>query len=347
MPITSIQDCVSQHFPPKRKSTTKKKWISNNAVCCVHNGETVDTRGRGGVIFDADGSVSYSCFNCQFKAAYVAGYPMSYKFRKLLGWMGVEDIEIYRLALEALRERDRQEIMGTIKPHVDRVVPVYHFKPKPLPKGALSFYSHVSFYEMADQHAYPAGLVDSVKYVFDRKIDLKKYDCYWTDDRAQKMDCRVIVPFTWKNEVIGYTARARDNTLLPKYLTQVDSGYVYNIDNQQPDWKFVIVCEGVFCAASIDGVAVMKADITQQQIDIIEELDREIIVVPDQNKTGQRLIDLALANKWSVSFPVWTETCDDINQAVVKYGKLFVLKSIIDGVERNSLKIQILRKKIK
>jgi hypothetical protein len=49
---------------------------------------------------------------------------------------------------------------------------------------------------------------------------------------------------------------------------------------------------------------------------------------------------------WSASFHVWQETCKDINEAVVKYGKLFVLKSIIDSKETSRLKIELMRKKL-
>ena len=44
--LTIIQDFVKQHLPAKKK-TTPSGWTSFNAVCCVHNGETPDTRGRG------------------------------------------------------------------------------------------------------------------------------------------------------------------------------------------------------------------------------------------------------------------------------------------------------------
>ena len=117
------------------------------------------------------------------------------------------------------------------------------------------------------------------------------------------------------------------------------------MDKQERDWQFVIVCEGVFDAISIDGVAVLKGDVTKQQIDLIESLDREIIVVPDWNKSGRHLVDTAEKNMWAVSFPVWAETCEDINVAVQKYGKLFVLKTILDSVERSRLKIELMRRK--
>jgi hypothetical protein len=47
-----------------------------------------------------------------------------------------------------------------------------------------------------------------------------------------------------------------------------------------------------------------------------------------------------------VAFPVWAETSKDINEAVTRYGKLFVLKSILDSKETSRLKIELLRKRL-
>ena len=58
------------------------------------------------------------------------------------------------------------------------------------------------------------------------------------------------------------------------------------------------------------------------------------------------MINNAIDYGWTVSFPVWLETCKDINEATVKYGKLFVLKSIIDAKETSRLKIELMRKKL-
>jgi hypothetical protein len=341
-----IQQEIAGYLPAKRH-TNSKGWQSFNAVCCPHNGETMDKRGRGGAILNPDGGVSYHCFNCQFKASYAPGRPLSYKFRKLLGWMGVDDNTIHKLAIEALREKERQELLGIIKPTEVKEELKVSFKKHELPDEAVTFMGLVEFYELQQSHEYPENFVKAVEYVDSRKISMRKYDFYVTQDIKHKMDKRVIIPFTWKGQTIGYTARAMVDGITPKYYNEVDSGYVFNIDKQERDWKFVIVCEGIFDAMSLDGVACMGSNITAQQIDLIEDLDREIIVVPDWNKTGGKLIDIALANKWAVAFPVWAETCADINEAVQKYGKLFVMKSIIDSVERSNLKIQLKRKQLR
>lgn len=343
----TIQDTILNAWTTGRKTKRNSKgWVSGNAVCCPHNGETVDKRGRGGLITNADGGVSYSCFNCNFRASYTPGFSLSYKLRKLLKWLNVDDLTITQLSIDAMREQKRQEMLGIIKPEVKKEELKVSFKKETLPEESVSFMGMIEFdiLKNNDSYIFPKNFLDAVKYVSDRKIDMQKYEFYWSTSTKHKMAHRVIIPFTWKDEVIGYTARALNDVIIPKYYQEVDSGYVFNIDKQERDWKVVIVCEGVFDALSIDGVAVLKSTATQQQIDIIENLDREIIVVPDWNKTGQNLIDVALQNSWAVSFPVWAETCVDINQAVQKYGKLFVLKTILDSKETNPLKINLLRR---
>lgn len=348
--MSTISDTILRAWTTGRKThRSAKGWITGNAVCCPHNGESIDKRGRGGLIIsDGDNSVSYSCFNCQYKASYTAGYPLHYKFRKLLKWLDVDESEIQRLSIEAKLEQQRQELLGLVKIEPKKEELKVDFKKEPLPDEAVNFFGLVEFYELQTTHTileHPKGFIDAVEYVAHRKIDMHKYEFCWSSDTKFKMNRRVIVPFTWKNEIVGYSARALNNDITPKYIQKADAGYVFNIDKQQKNWKFVIVCEGVFDALSIDAVAVLKADITATQIDIIENLDREIIVVPDFDRTGGNLIDIAVQNGWSVSFPIWAETCKDINEAVIRYGKLFTLKAIVDAVETNKLKIKLLRKK--
>ena len=94
----------------RKTKQTSSGWISGNAVCCHHNGESIDTRGRGGIIKNGDESISYSCFNCNFTANYTAGRPLAYKFRKLLSWLGAEESTIKRLVIEAIRVKEYIEL---------------------------------------------------------------------------------------------------------------------------------------------------------------------------------------------------------------------------------------------
>jgi len=126
--LNTIQDFVKTILPTKKK-TSPSGWTSFNAVCCEHNGETPDRRGRGGIANNPDGSISYHCFNCNFKASYQPGRHLTYKFRKLLSWFGAGQNEIQRLVIEAIRIKD----LITPEDEVQEEEPIT-FKIQSLPK---------------------------------------------------------------------------------------------------------------------------------------------------------------------------------------------------------------------
>jgi len=88
--MSVVADTVLAYLPAKKKQTPSG-WIAFNAVCCHHNGTSQDRRQRGGLISNADGGVSYHCFNCGYKASWQPGRNLSYKMRKLFTWLGVPD----------------------------------------------------------------------------------------------------------------------------------------------------------------------------------------------------------------------------------------------------------------
>jgi DNA primase len=179
-----------------------------------------------------------------------------------------------------------------------------------------------------------------------RKIDIAKYQFYATRQAQYNLHKRIIIPFIWQGRTIGYTARAIEDNVKPKYHSNYEPNFVFNINNQLADSKFVIVCEGPFDAMSIDGVAVLNNECNETQADIIESLGREVIVVADRDRAGAKMINNAIEYGWTVSYPVWLETCKDVNEAVVKYGKLFVLKTILDSKHSSKLKIELMKKKL-
>ena len=340
--FNSIQDAVKLLLPAKRKTNSTSGWISFNAPCCHHNGESADTRGRGGLVSNPDGGVSYHCFNCNFKASYVPGRHLNYKFRKLLTWLGADENTIKRLVIDAIRIKElvEPEAVETTK---EEIV----FKPRPLPEQAQTLQALHTFYELSNNNTHvPREFHDTVIYSASRNIDLVRYDCYWTPEQAYNLHKRLIIPFTWQNEIIGYTARAIYDDVSPKYYSQYDTDYVYNVDRQRPTGRFVIVVEGPLDAMVIDGVAILGNECSEAQADIIDSLAREVIVVPDRDRAGVKLIDSALEYGWHVSFPIWQETCKDVSEAVKRYGKLFVLKSIIDARETSKLKIELKKKRL-
>lgn len=328
--ITSVLDIWSRR-PIKR---SQSEWLSANAVCCHHRGESVDTRGRGGIRSSGDQSIAYHCFNCGFKTSYQSGRPLSYRFRRLLGWMGADVNEINRLVIEALRW---QTLVG-VAPEPEQDQEPIVFDERQLPEGSQSLTYWASTNEC------PELLAEAINYLDARACALERYQFYWSPNEKQKLSRRITIPFFWKGKVVGSTSRTFVDGITPKYLSDHPANFVFNLDEQTSKRKFVIVAEGPFDAMSIDGVATLTNDISEQQADLIEALNREIIVVPDWDRAGSKMIDRAVELGWSVAFPVWREQCKDLNDAVVKYGKLFVLKSILDSRESNRLKIKLMRK---
>ena len=337
--LNIISDFVKTLLPVKRK-TTPSGWISFNAPCCTHNGQSADTRGRGGLTANADGSVSYHCFNCNFKASFQPGRHLTFKFRKLLSWLGAGDSDVKRLVIEAIRIKDLVAPEELKEPE-EKI----EFKTRTLPADAISFQQLLTYHLLDDFNNVPPLLNSAVDYIKARKIDTSKYDFYWTDSTEHSLHQRVIIPMYWEGKIIGYTSRAFTDGVKPKYYSNYEPNLVFNLNNQRHDSKFVIVCEGPFDAMSVDGVSVMSNECSETQADIIDALGKEVIVVADRDKAGARLLQNAMEYGWSASFPIWQETCKDINEAVVKYGKLFVLKAIIDGKETSKLKIELMRKK--
>jgi len=159
----------------------------------------------------------------------------------------------------------------------------------------------------------------------------------WTPEGSYKK--RLIVPFYYQGDIVGYTARKIGDGS-PKYITDSQPGYVFNLDSQNYYRRYCFVVEGPFDAISIDGVAVLRNDINDQQAMLINSLRRQVIVVPDSDKAGMELVNSALENEWGVAFPEWSDV-KDINEAVQKYGKIYVLKKIVSSIETNPVKIKI------
>ena len=311
---------------PGRKKLSSSGWHSFNAICCHNRGHKIDKRGRGGIHLDGN-NWSYHCFNCGFKCGFVLGKQISKSTRMLLKWCGLDDIDIQRWSLESLQHKDLLDLTNKPKQKVK-----IKFKEHTLPEGQLL------------DHNDPSHKV-FIDYVKRRGISIDEYPFLITPHEQGRMANRVIIPYTYKNKIVGHTSRFLDDRI-PKYLNEQQPGYVFNIDAQRPDWSVCIVTEGIFDALAIDGVAVMHDEISSEQAQLLSTLNRTIIVVPDRDKTGLKMCDRALELGYKVSLPDWDADVKDTNDAVVKYGKLSTLLSILQSATNSKIKIELQRKKI-
>ena len=313
---------IVQYLPGKRKSSSSG-WISFNGPCCVHNGESMDKRQRGGLKASPEGW-SYHCFNCGYTASFILGRNLSFKARKLLTWLNVPQEEIERINLESLRHRS---ITGILDDRQRTAAAIQDIRFEERDLGGVEFvtpeYTEVWDY-LRRRHA-------PVDYPF-------------MVSGTEGARPGVIVPFTYNNTVVGNTTRFLDDRK-PVWLNDFQPGYVFGTDLQHTNWQYVIVTEGIFDALSISGLALMHNEISDAQARLIRSLGKEIIVVPDQDKPGMVLVDRAIDLGWSVSMPSW-EDCKDVNDAVIKYGRLGTLLTIIEARETSRIKIELRRRQI-
>ena len=168
-----IQNTILTSLPAGRKKTPSG-WISFNAPCCVHNGETADKKKRGGIMTSSDGTVSYHCFNCGFKASYVIGRKLTYKMRQFMGYIGVPDDTIKKLAIEAMREEE-----GDVKYEKKKFVT---FNKKSLPKSSRRLDEGLEEYTVGSLQSDHQMKIDKLlnyykkfyKYIISIKFVLKK-----------------------------------------------------------------------------------------------------------------------------------------------------------------------------
>jgi len=312
-------DIVS-FLPVKRKQTTSG-WISFNAPCCIHRGDTQDRRQRGGIKPGNDGSWSFHCFNCGYTASFVLGRTLTFKARRLLEWMNIPKEEIERINLESLKQRSIAGLL-TERQAVANQIQGIDFEDRDLPADTQTLN------EQAKQ------------YLRDRCIALDYPFLYKTMPRPG-----IVIPFTYDNQVVGHTTRFLDDRI-PRYIQDIQSGYVFGTDLQKPTWQSVLVMEGVLDALSVNGLAVLHAEINDAQVRLIRSLGREVIVVPDQDEAGMRLVDRAVELGWSVSMPEWPVGVKDVNDAVIRWGRLATLLSIVQAQETSKIKIELRKKQL-
>ena len=315
------------YLPAKRK-VTPSGWISFNAVCCQHNGSTADKRTRGGLKPTEQGW-SYHCFNCNYTASFILGRSVSFKARRLLGWLGVQDAEIDVLNLESLRHRsvygildDRQRMFNTLAD--------IQFEEQELP--ALS--ELLTGEDLRREYLRLRRVPD------DYPVMIQDHP-----EKAWKHRPSVIIPFTYDDCIVGHTQRFLDDRM-PKYISNSQPGYVFGTDLQHADWTHVIVVEGIFDALCIGGLAVMHSTISDHQARLIRSLGKEITVVPDQDLPGMELVDRAVELGWAVSMPPWPDDIKDVNDSVVRYGKLATVLTIFENRETSKIKIELRKKNL-
>lgn len=309
-----------------KKKKTGKGWVAFNAVCCHHRGHRPDKRMRGGIISDGNNQ-TYHCFNCGFTAKLVIGKPVSGKVRQLLKWIGLEEDEINKWSLESLKHKGVMDLLP--------LAPIrkVKFNSINLPNGKT---------EIDENNPEHKKYVD---FLNSRGYSVSDYDFYITPKDTGRNGNRIIMPLKYRTKTIGHISRYLDDKT-PKYLKENQEGALFGYELQKPEYEVALVFEGVFDALAFNGCALLHDDISEHQALLLRSLNRKIIVVPDQDKTGLNLVDRALELGFHVSLPDWGKDCKDANDAMLKYGKLPTLLSILQNATNSKIIINMKRLKL-
>lgn len=321
--MNNITQIIFEHLPINKK-LTPSGWYSFNCPMCIHKGHKPDTRSRGGFILSNDGGFSYNCFNCTFKTKWNPGSYFNSSNINLAEALNIPNDAIKTLKLNSLREAENEQYETN-----------ENFKIYSLPKNSISLKEGI------EKNLSDKNFLNVLEYIYNRNPNLINwYDFYWSNETEYNINKRIIIPVCIENKIVGWNGRIVKEHMKPKYIAQVNKNTLFNVNVvNKPIRKYLFITEGVFDAISIDCVATMKSVLSDHQIQTLNSSKAFKIIVPDKDNSGRELVEQGLDHEYYVSFPKWK--FKDISEAVENYGRLPVLKHLINNVLTSPLKINL------
>lgn len=321
--MNKVQDYIYSLMPSDAKSR-RNGWSYFNCPCCYHT-ELSDNKHRGNIKFDGEGIV-YNCFNCKMTWGWS---PNSYMSKKMSTWL--KDV--------GATPQDIMKIKALIDEYngveLDSQIEVKKRIIRDIPSG----YNNI---KQSIKDGVMSKTLDKVyRYLQNRNPRLLEYyDLMWKDGEES-----FLIPCYEYGNVVGYSIRSLNDYSKTKYMHYIPSGYIFNIDSMNDDRKFEIVVEGQMDAISLNCISILSNVFTDDKLKRLLQYkqDKEIILVPDRDKAGQKMVEQLINEKYpfSVSFPNWEYGIKDVEEAVIKYGRLYTLYQIINSRISDKLKIQI------
>lgn len=308
----NLEEIVRQYVPLPANPTAKGWYTITCQVCHDHK-----YKKRGAWKFD-NGKTAYHCFNCAAKGTFDDNVCfLSDDMAKVLTAYGIPPEYLSLIKFKALEKRGTKS-KAPVKIDISTE------------PDALSLPNH--FYKLVSGSTDVWSIMAEEYLVNDRGMSVSDYQFYLSRDKDWKG--RLIIPFYKDEKLIFYQGRDLTDTKPSKYLnvdvsTKDNVLYGYNQLMKQTELPLYIV-EGFFDAHSIDGVAVLGNVMSDNQIKILNRSRRKKVVIPDRKGDGQVLALKALEAGWSISLPD-IGNCKDVDEAVKKYGKLYIMRSIKDN----------------
>jgi DNA primase len=325
MNVSTLENVIRQyvHLEPP----TNKGWC---AVLCKVCNDRGHKGKRAAFRFEGE-NVAYHCFNCGIKPTYDPERHdiMPKEMKKVLRDFGIPDEEWQQVIFNNMtverKERKKKHIAELKSIEPDEI---------PLPK---------EFYLLSNAKQNDNWAIIATDYLLEnRKLDPTSYPfmlSHFTNlPHLKKWMGRLIIPIYKDKKLIYYMGRDLTGSKIKKYESptipknKILFGYEkLFIQTDEP----LYVVEGIFDAMSINnGIAINGRTLTTQQYAHLNRSPRKKIYIPDRFGNGDEGALQALSFGWEVSFPD-IGGCKDMNEAVKKYGKLYVMKTLIDNTLSN------------
>lgn len=325
-----VVTAVSSALTGRKK--TGGQWESMNCLLCKIRGKRPDTKRKAGVIFSGP-SFTYRCFRCNSKAHWRPGLYISSAVRELLEVAFVEASVIHKLTVDAIILRDVVDLTVFNRSSNFKMLT---FKRDILPVGS------VNVFRMLELNPTPQ-LIQIADYILSRgMIAANATNYYYCDSEKNDLNKRVIIPFYYNNDIVGYTARhinpPNDKTI--KYLTKAQPGYLFNNHHLENfEAEYVLLVEGPFCALSINACGYLGDTPNKRQVGWINSMEKKVVLVADKELSGLPGVKTAIKNGWAVSMPTWDDDIKDPNDAVLRYGAVWTMKNILENLHYGETRI--------
>ncbi len=306
-----LEDIIRKYIrlnPPNARG-----WNSCVHIACDHG-----KKGPRAAFLFENNSVAFHCFNCGIKTVYDPNTSNSLprQMEKVLTDFGIPHDEWEHIIFDNFGKPKQKTKINK------NSIKLSNPKEIPLP-------SH--FYRLCNDK-WSIVARDYLKNL--RAIDPDSYPFYLSTGTgspdAARWKGRLIIPIYKDNKLIFYMGRDLTNKKPKKYLSldipkhNILGGFdeIFRKTNEP-----LYITEGWFDAYVIGGVAILGNELSKEHVAWLNRSSRKKIYIPDRFGDGKRAALLALKSGFSISTPDIGQ-CKDINEAVSKYGKLYVLASL-------------------
>lgn len=303
---------------------SSKGWHS--CKCAVCN----DYKTRGGFKFDGDVTV-YQCFNCAHVAKHDPSeyISISSKMQTVLEAFGVAEEDYRHIYLAALRSKGSKNVPQVeVDPDTKLIkldMPEYFIHlDQADDKWAEVARAYLEIERGVDPEGYPFHILNPTKQ--DSRIEKK-----WRG--------RLIIPYYRNHQLIWFQGRDLRPKSKSRWINASTTSecILSNFDqlsthSEEP----LIIAEGFFDTHVVDGVAIFRNKMTEGQLKVLNKSRRRKIYVPDKRGQGYIGANQAIQNGWEVSIPDYG-SAKDISEAYSRYGKLYVMNSILKEARKGAV----------